>query len=342
MYGTGREKSAKDKSLKTGIAQKTDKIVSRTNEQVSTIEKWFAPAGTEASADGDAQAKTEPDADTEASAAEVSEDSNAAFENLEDWQQWYITNQKLKAVLAGVRQIVQDDSPGPKKLTAKKKQALRVLMKTARRMLSLPEGASRQEMADELMLQLSTHETMRRQYIEIEEETKQHNDGTVGQRVEESQAEDQAQAEAATSAAEPTTTKPKKSKPQPKYHLSRHVEKATEGLDPSIKEKVKAAMGESRLSREEIRRLGKVIVAAEENPIDETKPYATPWEPKQFMSAFAFIPRYLEVNPKVCAAVYLRHPVARKGLAEVPTPFSYLTNQLAHNWYLQRGPRNRQ
>ncbi|RMZ71892.1 hypothetical protein GMOD_00009243 [Pyrenophora seminiperda CCB06] len=64
-------------------------------------------------------------------------------------------------------------------------------------------------------------------------------------------------------------------------------------------------------------------------------PYATPWRPRDYMSAFAFIPRYLEVNQNICAAVYLRHPVARAGLAEVPTPFSIETGQLAFNWYLR-------
>lgn len=61
-----------------------------------------------------------------------------------------------------------------------------------------------------------------------------------------------------------------------------------------------------------------------------------PWRPRPYMSAFAFIPRYLEVNQNVCSAVYLRHPVARPGLAEVPTPFSEGVNQLAFNWYLRR------
>lgn len=75
---------------------------------------------------------------------------------------------------------------------------------------------------------------------------------------------------------------------------------------------------------------------AEENPFDRTKPYRTPWEPREYMSAFAFIPRYLEVNQNICSAVYLRHPVARPGLAEVPTPFHAETSQLAFNWYLRR------
>lgn len=82
--------------------------------------------------------------------------------------------------------------------------------------------------------------------------------------------------------------------------------------------------------------LRKALARARENPVDESKSYATPWRPKPYMSAFAFIPRYLEVNPNVCAAVYLRHPVARPGLAEVPTPFAQEMSQLAFNWYLRR------
>jgi ribosomal protein S4 len=61
-----------------------------------------------------------------------------------------------------------------------------------------------------------------------------------------------------------------------------------------------------------------------------------PYRPRDWMSPFAFIPRYLEVNHRICAAVYLRHPVARPGLSEVPTPFSPKIAQLAFNWYLRR------
>ncbi|KAI9639948.1 hypothetical protein NHQ30_011678 [Ciborinia camelliae] len=84
------------------------------------------------------------------------------------------------------------------------------------------------------------------------------------------------------------------------------------------------------------RKLKLAIQRARENPIDESKPYMTPWQPRPYMSAFAFIPRYLEVNQKICSAVYLRHPVARPGLSEVPSPFPMDVLQLAHNWYLRR------
>lgn len=90
------------------------------------------------------------------------------------------------------------------------------------------------------------------------------------------------------------------------------------------------------LSRDERRILERLIREDEENPYDPSKPYRTPWQPRPYMSPFAFIPRYLEVNPNICAAVYLRHPVARVGNAEVPTPFNNEISQLAFNWYLRR------
>jgi hypothetical protein len=72
------------------------------------------------------------------------------------------------------------------------------------------------------------------------------------------------------------------------------------------------------------------------NEVDESKPYATPWTPRDYLSAFAFIPRYLEVNQNICAAVYLRHPVAKPGYSEVPTPFSEEASSAAFKWYLRR------
>lgn len=78
------------------------------------------------------------------------------------------------------------------------------------------------------------------------------------------------------------------------------------------------------------------LLTMTENPVDDSKPYATPWMPRDYMSAFAFIPRYLEVNQNICAAVYLRHPVVRPGMAEVPSPFGEDVNSVAHTWYLRR------
>ncbi|KUJ17082.1 alpha-L RNA-binding motif-containing protein [Mollisia scopiformis] len=101
--------------------------------------------------------------------------------------------------------------------------------------------------------------------------------------------------------------------------------------------RTKTPYGE-RVAEEKLVALEKRIAAMriQGDGVDPSKPYATPWRPRDFMSAFAFIPRYLEVSPKICSAVYLRHPVARPGLTEVPTPFPGEIQQLAFNWYLRR------
>jgi hypothetical protein len=92
----------------------------------------------------------------------------------------------------------------------------------------------------------------------------------------------------------------------------------------------------SELTWTEIDVLKRALVQMRDNPVDSSKPYATPWRPRDYMNAFAFIPRYLEVNQNICAAVYVRHPVARPGFSEVPTPFSEEVSTGAYHWYLRR------
>ncbi|KAF3483669.1 mitochondrial 37S ribosomal protein NAM9 [Arthroderma uncinatum] len=89
-------------------------------------------------------------------------------------------------------------------------------------------------------------------------------------------------------------------------------------------------------SAADLRALKRALEELHDNPIDSTKPYATPWRPRDYMSPFAFVPRYLEVNHNICAAVYLRHPVARPGMAEVPTPYGEIVGSAAFAWYLRR------
>lgn len=90
------------------------------------------------------------------------------------------------------------------------------------------------------------------------------------------------------------------------------------------------------LAKPDATMLREALAEARDNPYDIRKPYATPWRPRDYMSPFAFIPRYLEVHHRICSAVYLRHPVARPGMAEVPTPFQNEMNGLAYLWYLRR------
>lgn len=103
--------------------------------------------------------------------------------------------------------------------------------------------------------------------------------------------------------------------------------------NPQLQDKDKL---DAHRARKDAELLQAALERARANPVDTSKPYATPWHPRDYMSAFAFIPRYLEVNQNICSAVYLRHPVARPGLAEVPTPFHGETMALGFNWYLRR------
>ncbi|KAM3464012.1 hypothetical protein MY5147_003335 [Beauveria neobassiana] len=184
-------------------------------------------------------------------------------------------------------------------LAAKEKLSLRLLRSDAKRLLSRPQDSDLDvsELMQELQLVIKNHESL---------------------------------------AKLDTQSQPEKVEEQ-KFSREKQYRQTLDGLSEEQKERAKEIVGDARMTNEEMRKLKELLLADEENPIDETKPYATPWAPRPFMAAFAFIPRYLEVNHDICAAVYLRHPVARKGRAEVPTPFSYVTNQLAHNWYLQRG-----
>lgn len=106
--------------------------------------------------------------------------------------------------------------------------------------------------------------------------------------------------------------------------------------DPSSLSKQSTPGVSLTITNAEKRQLQLALEEARENPLDSTKTYATPWRPRDYMSAFAFVPRYLEVHHKICSAVYLRHPVVRPGLGEVPTPFGEELMGLAFNWYLRR------
>ncbi|THH01029.1 hypothetical protein EW026_g1601 [Hermanssonia centrifuga] len=41
-----------------------------------------------------------------------------------------------------------------------------------------------------------------------------------------------------------------------------------------------------------------------------------------YAAPFIFIPAYLEVSFATCSAIYLRHPTARPGYSELPTPYA--------------------
>ncbi|GAA5975413.1 hypothetical protein JCM11641_004256 [Rhodosporidiobolus odoratus] len=50
-------------------------------------------------------------------------------------------------------------------------------------------------------------------------------------------------------------------------------------------------------------------------------PNALPFHLPDYAAPFLFIPPYLEPSFSTCSAVYLRHPTARPGISEIPTPY---------------------
>lgn len=63
-------------------------------------------------------------------------------------------------------------------------------------------------------------------------------------------------------------------------------------------------------------------------------PYASPW---------LFIPAYIEPSFATCSAIYVRHPTARPGYSEIPTPYDADGEviRFAWEWYVKNRPRVR-
>lgn len=78
-----------------------------------------------------------------------------------------------------------------------------------------------------------------------------------------------------------------------------------------------------------------------------TAPMKTPKAPTfsfpPYASPFLFLPAYIEANPATCSAIYVRHPTARPGYSEVPSPFDAggEVMRFAWEWYAKRRSRER-
>lgn len=212
------------------------------------------------------------------------------------------TKDTLKALMTQAKTIMSKDKDT---LPAKRKQELRGFQKAVRRVLSRSESStvltdSLEAQFSQLTLLLNAKRAEKQPEKKDQKEVKHTSDAVASNKGDKDVAASD--------------------------KLSQAFAQATQGneVDPS------------ELSDEEFDTLKRALTQMRDNPIDNTKSYATPWRPRDYMSAFAFIPRYLEVNQNICAAVYLRHPVARPGSAEVPTPFGESIATPAYGWYLRR------
>jgi len=69
----------------------------------------------------------------------------------------------------------------------------------------------------------------------------------------------------------------------------------------------------------------------------------TPLNLPPYSSPFIFIPAYIEPSFTTCSAIYVRHPTARPGYSEIPTPYDADGEviRLAWEWYAKVRPRMR-
>ncbi|KAJ5136881.1 hypothetical protein N7448_005435 [Penicillium atrosanguineum] len=204
-------------------------------------------------------------------AEETEAETEEAKEAVEQEDKAENTKDTLKALMAQAKNIMSKDKDV---LPAKRKQELRGFQKAVRRVLSRSETST--VLTDNLETQFSELTLLLK--------------------------------------AKRAEKAPKESKKDKKGSTEeKAVVEESEGASDALSEAFKSAAqgGEvdtSELSDEEFDVLKRALTQMRDNPIDNSKTYATPWRPRDFMSAFAFIPRYLEVNQNICAAVYLRHP----------------------------------
>ncbi|KAL2007670.1 hypothetical protein VTN00DRAFT_7652 [Thermoascus crustaceus] len=231
----------------------------------------------------------------------------------------------LKTLLAQAKTIM---SSSKDVLPAKRKQELRGFQRAVRRVLSRSESSS--VLTDNLEAQFSELVTLLKAKRAEKKEGKDAQ-GADQSKPEQSKPEQSSKQSESTEAAKAETTATSTSEGKPGAQLTEAFKKAAENPEAELDEGTTF-----ELSDLEFDVLKRALEQMRDNPIDSSKPYATPWRPRDYMSAFAFIPRYLEVNQNICAAVYLRHPVARPGYSEVPTPFGESVGTAAFAWYLRR------
>lgn len=274
--------------------------------QVDPERVMFATGAPKDSSDAVSSAKaerapSEDDSEPAASETEPFEARDDAQKEEDEDEESEDPRKILKSLLAQAKSVIANPKGG--RLSAKDKQNLRGFQKTIKRQLSRPDSDT--TVSDNLEAQF---EQLKIQLL------RQPNQPPSAQKDQPSSSSHQQQGEESS-----TTTPPPKSDPSPAEEEEEEQQSDLENLTQEDMQLLRTALSRLHL-----------------NPPDPTKPYATPWCPKPYMSAFAFIPPFLEVNQNICAAVYLRHPVARPGMAEVPTPFGEVTGGNAFAWYLRR------
>ncbi|KAF6752827.1 nam9 protein [Ephemerocybe angulata] len=124
-------------------------------------------------------------------------------------------------------------------------------------------------------------------------------------------------------------------------------EKKKPEADAKVSEKpseAKASEEPSEAETEETEASEEPSKATSETAVTEVaKPKFTPFFLPHYASPWLFIPAYIEPSFSTCSAIYVRHPTARPGYSEIPTPYDAdgALLRYAWEWYVQRRPRLR-
>ena len=321
MYGTGTQKSTSYKNVESQILTRLKRqekdykelLIHQVNKENATGSKGGKASKAKMTDTTAAVSEDGESGEVEAAAEEAVEEDLVApdWKSLSAAQQWNVKERLAGKALKHISWLI---ARKPEELDQRQRQHVRLFLDYASRLIRSPqtEQASSAEVLDALESHFRDYEG-RQNYWHI----------TVrfGKAV--------GVVESGKDAA--TKTSGDNDSDQKAFVFSGYVKDLPVAHEAQAMKLVKS----TELSSENMRYLRNLLAMYDQNPFDETKSYPTTWTPRPYMAPFAFVPRYLEVNPNICAAVYLRHPVARQGHAEVPTPYNYWTNQLAHSWYVR-------
>ncbi|KAF8269441.1 hypothetical protein EI94DRAFT_1660017 [Lactarius quietus] len=113
-------------------------------------------------------------------------------------------------------------------------------------------------------------------------------------------------------------------------------------LQPKTSNAPSADMSSEELAAEELKDEPPVSTEQSSTSVAKDKSL-TPFHLPAYASPFIFIPAYLEVSFPTCSVIYVRHPTARPGYSEIPTPYDADGEvvRLVWEWYSKVRPRNR-
>ncbi|EOQ99692.1 hypothetical protein E3P92_01335 [Wallemia ichthyophaga] len=118
------------------------------------------------------------------------------------------------------------------------------------------------------------------------------------------------------------------------------------GCNPRLVATLRSESGEKGGENEETEEIqGGELNEKSENPQQppQSSQSPLPFHLPNYASPFLFIPPYIEPSFQTCSFIYLRHPTARPGYSEIPSPYAADGDvmKLAWEWYVGRQIRAR-